>query len=515
MWIWNHFRMSSIFTHLTGREKTLLANLAKQLPRGSTIVEIGSYLGASTCYLASGARLRDGKVYAVDTWTNLAMSEGTRDSYADFIQNTALFKNWIVPLRGLSSAIAQELQVEIDLLFVDGDHSYEAVCADLEAWIPKVKEGGIVVFHDYDWAVGVRQAVRKLIVPVQVEGGRRLDHIYWTRISHQERVRRQGSLHASVIVPTYGHHTYLRDTLCSLLCQNVSPEECEIIVVDNKPTGETRRMVQSLWEQQQRKIRYIEECEVGLHNARHTGAKIALGNVLIYVDNDVIVYPGWLSAILEPFKDPLVAMAGGNISPQWESKPPEWVSQFPRSYLSLLNMGEKRIEIKSSGSLFGCNMAIRRSVLYEVGGFNPDAIGDRRFIWFRGDGETGLQKKVSEAGYKIIYEPQASVWHRIPPERLEAKAFYNQGFLVGLSCSYSHLREAKEKRFFYLQIICHTFIALLHILIYCTRAMCQRKRRIRFITDAWLWYGYGAQHLYAILSPRLREFLLKDSYLLL
>jgi predicted O-methyltransferase YrrM len=189
IWLSGYPRIFSIFTHLTKQERLLLLNLSRNLSGNPVIVEVGSYLGASACFLATGARLKRGKVYAVDTWTNIAMSDEPRDTYDEFISNTKPLENWIVPLRGLSTELASRFHEEIDLLFIDGDHSYKAVHADLEAWLPKLKDGGIVAFHDYNWAEGVRRAVQELVVPLQVEGGHRLESIYWTRISHKNKHR--------------------------------------------------------------------------------------------------------------------------------------------------------------------------------------------------------------------------------------------------------------------------------------------------------------------------------------
>src|SRR5439155_14171371 len=125
------------------------------------------------------------KVYAVDTWSNIGMTEGARDTFDEFLNNTKPLGNWTVPLRGHSTELGHQFDKEIDLLFIDGDHSYEAVRADLEVWLPKLKDDGIVAFHDYDWAEGVRRAVREFVVPLQAEGGHRLDSIYWTRITRK------------------------------------------------------------------------------------------------------------------------------------------------------------------------------------------------------------------------------------------------------------------------------------------------------------------------------------------
>ena len=66
-----------------------------------------------------------------------------------------------VPHRGLSVEVSRELSVALDFLFLDGDHSEEAVESDLSAWLPKVKPGGVVAMHDIGWAEGVRKGIER------------------------------------------------------------------------------------------------------------------------------------------------------------------------------------------------------------------------------------------------------------------------------------------------------------------------------------------------------------------
>jgi len=146
------------------REGSFLFILAKQVPPNGVIVEIGSYFGSSTGYIASAlAPERNIRFYAVDTWKNDAMSEGRRDTFSEFLENIKSYRNQVVPLRGCSLDIVRRLDVEIDLLFVDADHSYEAVKSDILSWCPLVKMGGWVAFHDYTNPCGIAQAVSELL----------------------------------------------------------------------------------------------------------------------------------------------------------------------------------------------------------------------------------------------------------------------------------------------------------------------------------------------------------------
>jgi predicted O-methyltransferase YrrM len=149
-----------VFTHLTIDERLVLFLLASGLRRGATITEIGSFLGASACYLARGLAGK-GKVYCVDTWNNDAMDEPERDTYAEFQRNVATVASRIVPLRGLSHEVARDFNKKIDLLFIDGDHSYDACLNDWHCWSKFLQKDATVVFHDAGWAEGVQKLIRE------------------------------------------------------------------------------------------------------------------------------------------------------------------------------------------------------------------------------------------------------------------------------------------------------------------------------------------------------------------
>lgn len=175
-----YHREQSIPTHLTAGEKWLLMELAKRCT-GTTYVEIGSYYGASSCFIASGIRRSQngGRLFCVDTWMNDAMTEGNCDTYQRFQSNTRSYSSIITPLRSRSSEATELVQNEVDFLFVDGDHSYQGVVTDIQAWFPKLSRDALVVFHDYSWAEGVKKAVEELVKPVERSPGCLVDNAYW------------------------------------------------------------------------------------------------------------------------------------------------------------------------------------------------------------------------------------------------------------------------------------------------------------------------------------------------
>lgn len=168
-----------IFTHLTGSEKIKLLELAAANKNGN-FVEIGSYLGASSCFIAAGIKRAggDSKLYCVDTWHNDSMTEGGRDTFVEFLKNTSKYKAIIIPLRNTSEAASKLFNEKINFLFIDGGHSYEAVKADIDSWLPKLNSGAAVIFHDYGWAEGVKKAVDENIKPL-VSKSDSLPNMWW------------------------------------------------------------------------------------------------------------------------------------------------------------------------------------------------------------------------------------------------------------------------------------------------------------------------------------------------
>lgn len=171
----------NIFTHLRKKERLFLYKLALSLKRNSTIVEIGSYLGSSSAFLACAAKDKGHIVYCVDTWKNEGMSEGPRDTFKEFCKNTASLQNYIRILRGNSAEIARTFDKEIDFLFIDGDHSYSGVKKDVESWLPKLKGGGMVIFHDAVWEEGVQKVIDEYVRPIAKEKTI-LANTYWAKI---------------------------------------------------------------------------------------------------------------------------------------------------------------------------------------------------------------------------------------------------------------------------------------------------------------------------------------------
>jgi len=167
----------TIPTHLTYDEKIKLFEMAGQKKEG-VFVEIGSYYGCSSSFIAAAIDDNKAKLYCVDTWNNETMPEGEKDTFQTFLSTVEQFGKKVIPLRGRSQEVSKTFNEQIDFLFIDGDHSYEAVKADIDAWLPKLKYDAIVILHDCGWAEGVQRVIKEEISPLAVYEGN-LPNMYW------------------------------------------------------------------------------------------------------------------------------------------------------------------------------------------------------------------------------------------------------------------------------------------------------------------------------------------------
>ncbi len=159
--------------------------LAMQASTCKTIVEVGSWLGRSTRAMADNTR---GTVYAVDTWAGSdGLAEVLKEKPEGWVKDE-FFKN-MVGLQNVKAMQMPSLEAaalfraqgrKIDMVFIDGDHSYEAVRADILAWRALLMPGGVLSGHDYSWT-GVIKAVDELL-PNRQTGDLRQNWIWYVHV---------------------------------------------------------------------------------------------------------------------------------------------------------------------------------------------------------------------------------------------------------------------------------------------------------------------------------------------
>lgn len=130
---------------LSEKEGKYLYSLVRRLADTGAIVEIGSWKGRSTVFLAKGCQsVGTGNVFAIDPHTPDGSIE---QAFRDNINRTGV-DAFVTPLVMSSIEAVQSWDKRVGLLWMDGDHKYGGVRADFFAWYPHVAVGGAIAFHD-------------------------------------------------------------------------------------------------------------------------------------------------------------------------------------------------------------------------------------------------------------------------------------------------------------------------------------------------------------------------------
>ena len=118
--------------------------MASKVPPDLAIVELGSFKGKSTSYLARGKA----SVFAIDQWDSVSGNPIYNDSktFKEFLEITKGLN--VTPLKGNTSEISKVWTRPIGLLFIDAGHGFDDVSQDYRSWSPFVQ--GYIAFHDYD-----------------------------------------------------------------------------------------------------------------------------------------------------------------------------------------------------------------------------------------------------------------------------------------------------------------------------------------------------------------------------
>lgn len=261
-------------------------------------------------------------------------------------------------------------------------------------------------------------------------------------------------LSVTVMICTLGKHPLLPTTLRSLLAQDFTGS-MEILLVDNAPaTGAALAVLAELGEPA---IRYTAQPTPGLSNARNAGLAVATGDVVAFTDDDVIADPAWVRSIVSTFAESgAVDAVTGLVMPgslrSYAEQMFESACGFNKGYRRVVWSTQPagspiyRLGPKGSGGpLFpfaagrfgsGNNMALRRSSIARLGGFDPA-------MWCSEDIDVFF--RLIFAGGVLIYEPRALVrhFHRETYDALvKQMSNYGVGFTSFLTKQTLHTRGA-------------------------------------------------------------------------
>jgi GT2 family glycosyltransferase len=243
---------------------------------------------------------------------------------------------------------------------------------------------------------------------------------------------------ATVAVCTRERPDDLRYTLQALAA--VAPR-ADVLVIDNAPaTDSARRVVEGF-----PNVRYVREPHPGLNAARNRALREARGEVVAFTDDDAAPEEGWLDALLANFGDPRVLCVTGLTLPrELETDAQEQFERhcpfgrgFRRRVFDALR--DNPLAVGPVGA--GANMALRRSVLARVGGFDERLDGGTPT---QSGGDHEMFARILSAGFRIVYDPAAVSWHR---HRRTERELLNtvRGYGVGVYAMWTGLLWEKRE----------------------------------------------------------------------
>jgi O-antigen biosynthesis protein len=293
-------------------------------------------------------------------------------------------------VRNGETAQAKSLSRQIERTFAAG-----CAGAFIYAWTDEWHRGGEDV---HDWGFGLTRRDRRA-KPALDSVHRAFAAAPFPRGFRWPRV--------SVVVCSCNGASTLGDCLDGLL--RLDYPDYEVIVVNDGSTDATAKIAADF------PFRLINTGNCGLSCARNTGLRAATGEIVAYIDDDARPDPDWLKYLASTLsEDHWAAVGGPNLTPPDDSAVADCVGNAPGGPMHVLQSDREAEHIP------GCNMAFRRSVLRELGGFDDQfhCAGDDVDICWR----------LQERGMKVGFNPAAVVWHH---RRSSVRGFLRQQSTYG------------------------------------------------------------------------------------
>jgi len=170
----------------------------------------------------------------------------------------------------------------------------------------------------------------------------------------------------------------------------------------------------------------------GLSGARNTGAALANGEIVAFLDDDAEAAPDWLARLAALYDDPDVLAVGGRVEPVWEARRPGYFAEELDWLVGCTYRGMPKVAAEVR-NVIGANMSFRADVLNRVGGFNT-SLGRQATVPL-GCEETELciRAVIGAPGSRVVYEPAAVVYHHVRAERGTLRYMLSRSWSEGIS----------------------------------------------------------------------------------
>ena len=249
----------------------------------------------------------------------------------------------------------------------------------------------------------------------------------------------------SLIIPTHNRSERLIAALESVIRQDLPAADWECVVVSNNSTDDTvARFGDFAARYPGLNLRLVTEDGPGVSYARNRGIAETSAPLLVFIDDDERINPGFLRAYADFFDaHPDAVVAGGRIIAEYVTGRPAWLSKYTEMPIANpMDFGDAVRPFPAGRVPGGGNMAFRRSAALRYGGFAPSLGRVGRMLI--GGEENDFFERLMRGGETCWYVPGAVMWHIIPPEKLTESYFRRLCYNVGVS---QRLRAGMYRRY--------------------------------------------------------------------
>jgi glycosyltransferase involved in cell wall biosynthesis len=236
----------------------------------------------------------------------------------------------------------------------------------------------------------------------------------------------------SIIICSYNRASYISDALTSLYGQSSGLDDFEVIIVDNNSIDNTKE-VYAQWRQTNTngQFTFISETKQGASFARNTGAAIAKGEWVCFMDDDAVATTDYVKNIIKHIQDqPFIVGFGGRIIPKYIPGEPKWMSYYVSSLVGNFDYASTACAFENGKYPLESNMIVKKSVYDQIGGFNVNLPGVVGTLRIGGEGKE-LFYKIIALGHTIYYDPSICVHHVVEVKKLTSEYMYRVASGIG------------------------------------------------------------------------------------